>query len=96
MKVTEFLGKPVLDKNLSEIGKISNMFIKPDKGLITSLIISAGEITLRKKEYEVKIHKIAEVGDYVILKIAKSDLKEIEPEEKEEKPQKSKLSLKKN
>jgi PRC-barrel domain. len=40
MKVTEFLGKPVLDKNVSEIGKVSDMFIKPKEGLITSFTVS--------------------------------------------------------
>ncbi len=89
MKVTEFLGKPVLDKNVSEIGKVSNMFINPKEGLITSFTVSTGEIALRKNDLEVGIDEIAEVGDYILLNTVKSELKEVEPELKEEKSQKN-------
>lgn len=79
MKATEFLGKPVLDKNVLEIGKVSDMFIKPKEGLITGFTISTGEITLRKNDFKIGIDEIAEVGDYILLNIAKFELEEVEP-----------------
>jgi hypothetical protein len=43
----------------------------------------------------VGIDEIAEVGDYIILNTVKSELKEVEPELKEEKSQKTSLKIEK-
>ena len=54
MKVSEFLGTRVLDKNAFEIGKVSDMFIDPIEGIIKIITISTGEFGIRKKDIEIK------------------------------------------
>ncbi len=73
MKVTEFLGKKVLDKNAMEIGKISDMEIDPLKGFIKTVTISKGDIALKQKTFIVSVNEIVQVGDYVILSLAGED-----------------------
>lgn len=50
MKVSNFLGTGVLDKNAFEVGKVVDMFIEPEKGIINSIIVSTGEFGLKKKD----------------------------------------------
>jgi len=73
MKVSEFLGTKVLDKNAVEIGKVSDMYIDPINGIINIITISTGEFGIRKKDIEIKPNDISVLGDYLILDIAKSD-----------------------
>jgi sporulation protein YlmC with PRC-barrel domain len=74
MKVSEFLGTRVLDKNAIEIGKISDMLIDPKEGLINIMTISTGEFGIRKKDLEIRASEIKVLGDYLLLNIAKEDL----------------------
>jgi sporulation protein YlmC with PRC-barrel domain len=73
MKVSEFLGTKVLDKNAVEIGKVSDMYIDPINGIINIITISTGEFGIRKKDIEIKPDDISVLGDYLLLSIAKSD-----------------------
>jgi sporulation protein YlmC with PRC-barrel domain len=73
MKVTEFLGKKVLDKNAMEIGKISDMEIDPLKGSINTVTISKGDIALKQKTFIVSVNDIGQVGDYVVLALSGED-----------------------
>lgn len=84
MKVTDFLGKRVVDKKAMEIGKISDVFIEPDQAIITGIEISTGEFGLRRTDLYITPGEIDEVGDYVLLKVEKSDLRKVnEPDENE-------------
>jgi sporulation protein YlmC with PRC-barrel domain len=74
MKVSEFLGIRVLDKNAVEIGKVSDMDINPIEGRIKIITISTGEFGLRKKDIEIKTNEIAVLGDYLLLNIEKADM----------------------
>jgi sporulation protein YlmC with PRC-barrel domain len=74
MKVSEFLGTKVLDKNAVEIGKVSDMIVDPLMGQINIITISAGEFGIRKKDIEIKPNEIAVLGDYLLLNIGKSDI----------------------
>jgi sporulation protein YlmC with PRC-barrel domain len=74
MKVSEFLGTKVLDKNAVEIGKVSDMIMDPLLGQINSITISAGEFGIRKKDIEIKPNEISVLGDYLLLNIEKSDI----------------------
>lgn len=74
MKVSEFLGTKVLDKNAFEIGKVSDMFIDPLAGKIDVITISAGEFGIRKKDVEIKPDKIAVLGEYLVLNIGKEEI----------------------
>lgn len=74
MKVSEFLGTRVLDKNALEIGKVTDMLIDPIEGTIKSITLSTGEFGIRKKDKEIKTRDIAVLGDYLLLNIEKDDL----------------------
>lgn len=94
MKVSEFLGKKVLDKNAMEIGKVSDVDLMPKEGLINSITISTGELWIRNKSFEVKSEDIHQVGDYVVLNLEESEIERIVEDEKEETP-KRKVTLNK-
>jgi sporulation protein YlmC with PRC-barrel domain len=96
MKVSEFLGKKVLDKNALELGKVSEMDIEPKQGIMESVIISTGEIAIRKNDLVVTSKDIAEVGDYVLLKIDKQTILDRIQEPEEEEPSKKRINLKKS
>lgn len=74
MKVTDFLGKKVLDKNAMEIGKVSDMEIDPLNGLIKTVTISKSDIALKQKIFIVSVGDIDQVGDYMIVSISGTDL----------------------
>lgn len=76
MRLTEFLGKQVVDNQGMVIGKVSDMIIDPKEGLISRIIISAAEFSIRKKEIVVTTNELSEVGDYVLLKVAVANIEE--------------------
>ncbi len=81
MKVTEFLGRKVLDKNAMEIGKVSDLEVDPEKGVINSIIISKGELSLKQKTFIVGMDRVEKVGDYVIISISAEEAEEAPEEE---------------
>ncbi|MEN4017790.1 MAG: PRC-barrel domain-containing protein [Methanobacterium sp.] len=83
MKVSEFIGKKVLDKNAKEIGKVSDIDIAPKEGLINSITVSTGDIWPRNKNFEIKSEDINQIGDYLLLNIEGSSIEEIVEEKKE-------------
>ena len=92
MEVSEFLGKKVIDKTANEVGKITDMTVKPTEGLITDITISDGEIPPWIKSFMVKPEEMDKIGDYVILSI---DQKEVEKrmEKSQKEPEKTKLEV---
>ncbi len=98
MKVSEFLGKKVIDKNATEIGKVSDVDLMPKEGLINSITVSTGDTWLRNKKFEIKSADINQIGDYVLLNLEGTSIKEIveEKEEKEENPKKTRLAINKD
>ncbi|MDP3066524.1 MAG: PRC-barrel domain-containing protein [Methanobacteriaceae archaeon] len=74
MKVSEFLGKKVLDKKAVEIGKVSDVDVDAIQGVMGTITISSGDFSLTKSEFEVTNQDIDQVGDYVLLKIEKAEL----------------------
>ncbi|MBI5680554.1 MAG: PRC-barrel domain-containing protein [Methanobacterium sp.] len=92
MQVSEFLGKKVLDKNAVEIGKVSDVDLMPKEGVINSIMISTGEL-LRNKTFEIKSDDIAQIGDYLLLKLEEEEIEELIQEEKEENNKKTRLTL---
>ncbi len=88
MKVSEFVGKKVLDKNAMEIGKVSDVDLMPKEGVINSISISTGELWIRNKSFEVKSEDIDQIGDYVVLNLEESEIEKIVEDEDEEVPKK--------
>ncbi len=85
MKVTEFLGRRVVDKKAMEIGKISDLIIEPKESIITGIQISTGEFGLRRTDLFITPDDIDEIGDYILLKVSKDEIKGVTEKEKEEK-----------
>ncbi len=74
MKVSEFLGTRVLDKNGFEIGKVSDMLINPKDGIINFITISTGEFGIRRKDVQIDSSDVDVMGDYLLLNLAGEDL----------------------
>ncbi|HNR26068.1 MAG TPA: PRC-barrel domain-containing protein [Methanobacteriaceae archaeon] len=74
MKVTELLGKKVLDKDAMGVGKISDMDIDAVEGTVSSITISSSDFSINRDDYEITNQDIDQVGDYVLLKIDKTEL----------------------
>lgn len=86
MKVTDFLGKKVLDKNAMEIGKVSDMEIDPLNGIIKTITISKGDIALKQKTIMVSVNEMDQVGDYVIISLSGDDINHENDSEEETVP----------
>lgn len=79
MKIKEFIGSVVLDKNANEVGKIDNVDFDPKTGQIETIVLTLQKNIFSKDELEIDFEDVATIGAYVILN------KEI-PKEAEEEP----------
>ncbi|HSQ02313.1 MAG TPA: PRC-barrel domain-containing protein [Methanobacterium sp.] len=75
MKASEFIGMKVLDKEANEVGKVAEIAIVFKKCLLDKIFISTGS-ALNKKYLVIVDEDIAEVGDYLQLKIDKAGIDE--------------------
>jgi sporulation protein YlmC with PRC-barrel domain len=76
MKASEFIGMKVLDKEANEVGKIADLVIKLKKCMVEKIIIATGG-TLSKKFFAVVEGDLAEIGDYVQLKLDNEAINQI-------------------
>ena len=91
MKVTEILGKKVLDKNAMGVGKVSDMDIDAVEGTVATITISSSDFSIGRDDFEITNQDIDQVGDYVLLKIEKVEL-DLRAESAQD-PEKRKLKL---
>lgn len=77
MKIKEFLGSTVLDKNAFEVGKVDNIDFNQENGQIEKVTLTLQKNIFSKDEIEIDFDDIATIGAYVILN------KEIPKEEEE-------------
>lgn len=89
MKIREFLGSTVLDKNAYEVGKIDDVDFDPAEGKIEKITLTLQKNLFSKDELEINFEDVATIGAYVILnkEIPKAEEKveaTIEIEEDEE------------
>lgn len=96
MKVSELMGRKVLDKNAMEIGKVSDVDLMPKEGIINKITISTGEVWVRNRTFEIKASDIQQVGDYLILNLEEAEIEGIFEEEEEKAPEKTRLTLTKD
>jgi sporulation protein YlmC with PRC-barrel domain len=75
MKASEFIGMKVLDKEANEVGKVAEIAVIFKKCLVDKIFISIGS-ALNKKYLVIMDDDIAEVGDYLQLKIDKEGIDE--------------------
>jgi sporulation protein YlmC with PRC-barrel domain len=75
MKANEFIGMKVLDKEANEVGKVAEIAVVFKKCLVDKIFVSMGS-ALSKKYLVIVEEDIAEIGDYLQLKISKAELEE--------------------
>ena len=78
MKIKEFIGSIVLDKNANEVGKVDNVDFDPETGKIQTIILTLQKNIFSKDELEIDFDDVATIGAYVILN--KEIPKEVEEE----------------
>lgn len=69
MRVKEFLGSSVLDKNAVEVGEITDLEFDQNDGSFDKIIISLKSGIFSKEEVVISFDDIAAIGDYVLLDI---------------------------
>lgn len=77
MKIREFLGSTVLDKNAYEVGKIGDIDFNKETGKIEKITLTLQKNIFSKDELEIEFEDIATIGAYVILN---KELPKAEPE----------------
>ena len=75
MKASEFVGMKVLDKEANEVGKVDEIAVVFGRCLVNKIFISVGS-ALNKKYLVIVNDDIAEVGDYLQLKLNKNEIEE--------------------
>ncbi len=78
MKIREFLGSTVLDKNANVVGKVENVEFNNESGQIETIILTLQKNIFSKDELEISFEDVATIGAYVILN--KEIAKEVEEE----------------
>ena len=78
MKIKEFIGSTVLDKNANEVGKVENVDFDTATGKIETVTLSLQKNIFTKDELEINFDDIETIGSYIILN------KEIATESEEE------------
>jgi sporulation protein YlmC with PRC-barrel domain len=79
MKIKEFIGCTVLDKNAYEVGKVANVDFDTETGKIENISLTLQKNIFSRDELEISFEDIATIGAYVILN--KEIPKETEGEE---------------
>lgn len=67
MKIRDFLGSTVLDKNAYEVGKVDNVDFNTDDGKIEKITLTLQKNIFSKDELEIDFADVATIGAYVIL-----------------------------
>jgi sporulation protein YlmC with PRC-barrel domain len=81
MKTSKIIGKKVLDCDANDVGKVNDIDIDIKSNSINKIFINTGELSLRKVNFEVTPEMIAQVGDYLLLNVSKSEISVDKPEE---------------
>ena len=67
MKIKEFVGSTVLDKNANVVGKIDNVDFDTETGKIGTIVLTLQKTLFTRDELEINFEDIATIGAYVIL-----------------------------
>ena len=77
MKIKDFIGSTVIDKNANDVGKVDNIEFDVESGQITTITLSLQKNLFTRDELEISYDDIQTIGSYVLLN------KEIEQEKQE-------------
>ena len=67
MKIKEFIGSTVLDKNANVVGKVENVDFDTETGKIETITLTLQKNIFSKDELEIAFDDIATIGAYIIL-----------------------------
>ena len=67
MKIREFLGSTVLDKNANVVGKVENVDFNTETGKLEKITLTLQKNIFSKDELEIDFDDVATIGAYVIL-----------------------------
>ena len=67
MKIKEFIGSTVLDKNANVVGKVDNIDFNVETGKIETIVLTLQKNIFSRDELEISFDDIATIGAYVIL-----------------------------
>ena len=67
MKIKEFIGSTVLDKNANVVGKVENVDFDTATGKIETILLTLQKNIFSKDELEISFEDIATIGAYIIL-----------------------------
>lgn len=67
MKIKEFLGSTVLDKNAYEVGKVADIDFNKESGQIEKITLTLQKNIFSRDELEIDFEDIATIGAYIIL-----------------------------
>ncbi len=67
MKIKEFIGSTVLDKNANVVGRVDNVDFDTETGKIDTITLTLQKNIFSKDELEISFEDIATIGAYVIL-----------------------------
>ena len=81
MKIREFLGSTVLDKNAYEVGRIDNVDFDTETGKIEKITLTLQKNLFSRDELEISFEDIATIGAYVILNTEITQEEEVEEAE---------------
>lgn len=70
MLVKKIFTKEIIDSQGDKVGKITDMDVDMNNGTINHVILSTGVFSKR----EMKLDKIKNIGDTIILKVKKDDI----------------------
>ncbi len=71
MNVKKLLGKEILDANAKRMGKVSDIDVDMQQGVVHYIVVKAG----LTKKYHISTDKIDKIGDKVILKVREDELR---------------------
>ncbi len=90
MKIKEFIGSTVLDKNANVVGKVDNVDFNTETGKIETISLTLQKNIFSRDELEIDFEDIATIGAYIILnkeithdEAAEAEAVEIEIEKEE-------------
>ena len=70
MYTNELFGKEVLDSNANQLGKVMDIDIDMQQGIVHHMVVKSSFT----KKLIVPLNKINKVGDKIILKVSESEL----------------------
>jgi sporulation protein YlmC with PRC-barrel domain len=80
MKIKEFIGATVLDKNANVVGKVENVDFDTETGKLETITLTLQKNIFSKDELEISFEDIATIGAYIILNKEITKEEEIEEE----------------